>query len=108
MALRSLPSTSLSNILFTIILKLDTIGSILASTTQIITTKIDYFNRVFTELSALIIIIIIIIIITVQDQVIPTINYKKYILKQPNTEELCRRCGQNRKQSNTLLQHVSN
>jgi len=106
MALRSLPSTSLSNILFTIILKLDTIGSILASTTQIITTKIDYFNRVFTELSALIIIII--IIITVQDQVIPTINYKKYILKQPNTEELCRRCGQNRKQSNTLLQHVSN
>jgi len=29
----------------------------------------------------------------IQDQVILTRNYKKYILKQPETEELCRRCG---------------
>ena len=29
----------------------------------------------------------------IQDQVILTRNYKKYILKQPNTDELCRRCG---------------
>ena len=28
----------------------------------------------------------------IQDQVILT-NYKKYILKQPDTDELCRRCG---------------
>jgi len=28
---------------------------------------------------------------TIQDQVILTRNYKKYILKQPDTEELCRR-----------------
>jgi hypothetical protein len=29
---------------------------------------------------------------SIQDQVILT-NYKKYILKQPDTDELCRRCG---------------
>ena len=29
----------------------------------------------------------------IQDQVILTRNYKKYILKQPDTNELCRRCG---------------
>jgi hypothetical protein len=28
----------------------------------------------------------------IQDQVILTRNYKKYILKQPNMDELCRRC----------------
>ena len=44
----------------------------------------------------------------IQDQVILTRNYKKYILKQPDTDELCRRCGRNRRQSNTLLQHVRN
>jgi len=40
---------------------------------------------------------------TVQDQVILTRNYKKYILKQPDTEELCRRCG---KESETI-QHIT-
>jgi len=30
----------------------------------------------------------------IQEQVILTRNYKKYILKQPNTDELCRRCGE--------------
>jgi len=35
----------------------------------------------------------------IQDQVILTRNYKKYILKQPDTEELCRRCG---KESETI------
>jgi hypothetical protein len=51
------------------------------------------------------IIIITIIIITtkIQGQVIPTRNYKKYILKQPDTEELCRRCG---KKSETI-QHIT-
>jgi hypothetical protein len=29
----------------------------------------------------------------IQNQVIPTRNYKKYILKQPNIDEMCRRCG---------------
>ena len=38
----------------------------------------------------------------IQDQVILTRNYKKYILKQPDTEELCRRCG---KESETI-QHI--
>ena len=35
----------------------------------------------------------------IQDQVILTRNYKKYILKQPNIDELCRRCG---KESETI------
>ena len=35
----------------------------------------------------------------IQDQVIPTRNYKKYILKQADTNELCRRCG---KESKTI------
>jgi len=39
----------------------------------------------------------------IQDQVIPTRNYKKYILKQPDTDELCRRCG---KESETI-QHIT-
>jgi len=39
----------------------------------------------------------------IQDQVILTRNYKKYIVKQPNTDELCRRC---RKESETI-QHVT-
>jgi hypothetical protein len=39
----------------------------------------------------------------IQDQVILTRNYKKYILKQPNTDELCRRCG---KESKTI-QHIT-
>jgi hypothetical protein len=29
----------------------------------------------------------------IEDQVILTRNYMKYILKQPNIDELCRRCG---------------
>jgi len=41
-------------------------------------------------------------ITTMQDQVILTRNYKKYILKQPVTDELCRRCG---KESETI-QHI--
>ena len=47
----------------------------------------------------IIIIIIIIIITAIQDQVILTRNYNKYILKQPDTDELCRRCG---KESETI------
>ena len=39
----------------------------------------------------------------IQDQVILTRNYKKYILNQPNTYELCRRCG---KESETI-QHIT-
>ena len=39
----------------------------------------------------------------IQDQVIPTTNYKKYILKQPNIDEMCRRCG---KESETI-QHIT-
>ena len=35
----------------------------------------------------------------IQDQVILTRNYKKYILKQPNIDEMCRRCG---KESETI------
>ena len=40
---------------------------------------------------------------TIQDQVILTRNYRKYILKQSDTDELCRRCG---KESETI-QHIS-
>ena len=39
----------------------------------------------------------------IQDQVILTRNYKKYILRQPDTDELCRRCG---KESETI-QHIT-
>jgi hypothetical protein len=39
----------------------------------------------------------------IQDQVILTRNYKKYILKQPHIDELCRRCG---KESETI-QHIT-
>jgi len=39
----------------------------------------------------------------IQDQVILTRNYKKYILKQPNTDELCRGC---RKESE-IIQHIT-
>jgi hypothetical protein len=38
----------------------------------------------------------------IQGQVILTRNYKKYILKQPHVNELCRRCG---KESETI-QHI--
>jgi len=38
----------------------------------------------------------------IQDQVILTGSYKKYIWKQPNIDELCRRCG---KESETI-QHI--
>ena len=38
----------------------------------------------------------------IQDLVILTRNYKKYILKQPDTDELCRRCG---RESETI-QHI--
>ena len=43
------------------------------------------------------------ILTTIQDQVTLTINYKKYILKQPNINELYRRCG---KESETI-QHIT-
>jgi ribosomal protein L37E len=39
----------------------------------------------------------------IQDQVILTRNYKKYILKQPNTDELCRRCGK----ESEKIQHIT-
>jgi len=39
----------------------------------------------------------------IQDEVILTRKYKKYILKQPNIDELCRRCG---KESGTI-QHIT-
>jgi len=51
----------------------------------------------------IIIIIIIMFITAIQDQVILRRNYKKYILKQPDAEELCRRCG---KESETI-QHIT-
>ena len=38
-----------------------------------------------------------------QDQVILKRNYKKYILKQPDADEVCRRCG---KESETV-QHIT-
>ena len=38
-----------------------------------------------------------------QDQVILTRNYKKYILKQPNTDELCRRRGK----GSETIQHIT-
>jgi len=43
------------------------------------------------------------ILTAIQDQVILTINYKKYVLKQPDTDELCRRCG---KESESI-QHMT-
>ena len=39
----------------------------------------------------------------IKDQVVLTRNYKKYILKQPNADELCRKCG---KESETI-QHIT-
>ena len=39
----------------------------------------------------------------IQDQVIVTRNYKKYILKQPDTKELCRRCGE----ESETIQHIT-
>jgi len=39
----------------------------------------------------------------IHDQVILTRNYKKYISKEPDTKELCRRCG---KESQTI-QHIT-
>ena len=39
----------------------------------------------------------------IQDQVILTRNYTKYILKQPHTDELCKKCG---KESETI-QHIT-
>jgi long-subunit acyl-CoA synthetase (AMP-forming) len=44
----------------------------------------------------------------IQGRVILKRNYKKYILKQPNTDELCRSVEKNWRQSSTLLRHVSN
>jgi ribosomal protein L37E len=49
------------------------------------------------------IIIIIIILTAMQDQVILKRNYKKYILKKPNVDEVCRRCG---KEPETI-QHIT-
>jgi len=42
-------------------------------------------------------------ITAIRDQVIPTRNYTKYILKQPDPDELCRRCG---KESESI-QHIT-
>jgi hypothetical protein len=39
----------------------------------------------------------------IQDQVILTRNYNKYILKQADTNEMCRRCG---KESETI-KHIT-
>jgi hypothetical protein len=39
----------------------------------------------------------------IQDQVILTRNYKKYILKQPNIDELCRRCGK----ESEMIEHIT-
>ena len=39
----------------------------------------------------------------IQDQVVLTRNYKKYILKHPDTDEVCKRCG---KESETI-QHIT-
>ena len=39
----------------------------------------------------------------IQDQVILTRNYKKYILKQPNIDELCRRHGE----ESETIQHIT-
>jgi len=38
-----------------------------------------------------------------QDQVILTRNYTKYILKQLHTDELCRRCGK----ESEKIQHIN-
>ena len=51
----------------------------------------------------IIIVVIIIIITAIQYQFLLTRNYKKYILNQPITDELCRRCG---KVSETI-QHIT-
>ena len=51
----------------------------------------------------IVVVVIVIIIIIIQDQIILTRNYNKYILKQPNIDELCRRCG---KESETI-QHIT-
>ena len=40
---------------------------------------------------------------TIQDQFVLTRNYKQYVLRQPDTDELCRRCG---KESETI-QHIT-
>jgi len=39
----------------------------------------------------------------IQDQVILIRNYKKYILKQPDTDELCRKCGK----ESEKIQHIT-
>ena len=44
----------------------------------------------------------------IQDQVIPTRNYKKYILKQPPSMRCAEDMEKNPRRSNTLLQHARN
>jgi hypothetical protein len=39
----------------------------------------------------------------IQDQVILRRNYKKYILKQPNIDKMCRRCGREPE----MIQHIT-
>ena len=39
----------------------------------------------------------------IQDQVLLNRNYNKYVLKQPNTDELCRRCGKEPK----TIRHIT-
>jgi len=54
-------------------------------------TNVDLFTKTEGFLTA------------IQDQVTLTRNYKKYIFKQPDTDELCRRCG---KELETI-QHIT-
>ncbi|XP_060522496.1 uncharacterized protein LOC132699669 [Cylas formicarius] len=43
-------------------------------------------------------------LLAIQDRVLPTRNYKKYILNTPHTEDKCRRCGQN----GETIEHILN
>jgi len=54
-------------------------------------TNADFFAKTESFLTA------------IQDQVILTRNYKKYILKLPETDELCRRCGKKLE----TIQHIT-
>jgi hypothetical protein len=42
--------------------------------------------------------------LAIRDRVLPTRNYQKYILKLPDTEDVCRRCGQARE----TIEHMLN
>jgi len=66
-----------------------------AAATSTTTINNNNNNNLFAEIKGF--------LTAIQDQVILTRNYKKYILKQPDTDELCRRCG---KESETI-QHIT-